>query len=169
MRQWLACALLTGCANFSVRPAGQSDAPGLHFFVPKPYILIWWERDIVVKSGTVLQSLVPRHEVLLLPDLAQRYAITQHAFFSKGDFAFQLRDGWRLESINSKLDTTEVVRMLKDTGLRLIDRTMAQSLTRAPAAEEQTIPPPVLFEPVWDPDAATYIFRPVPLPGLLPP
>lgn len=106
--------LCCGCADFSVAPARGPDAPGVHFFLPKPYVLFWWEREIMWKSGTPIHSLVPRSQVILLPDVSQRYAITQRAWCAKGDFSYHLKDGWRLEAINGTMDTGEFLRAVKE-------------------------------------------------------
>ena len=39
MYRLFALVFACGCANFSVQPAASADAPGIHFFLPKPYLL----------------------------------------------------------------------------------------------------------------------------------
>jgi hypothetical protein len=163
------CVFISSCANFSVQPADGPDSPGLHFFLPKPYILFWWERSITVKSGTVLSSVVPRFQVIYLPDRSQRYTVKQHALLAKGDFAYTLRDGWRLDAINGEVDTTEFLRLLAETGTTALEKAVPRAAP-PPIPETEELPSPVLYELQWNEEHGTYTFRPVPLPGIgLPP
>ncbi len=160
----LVAFLCAGCANFSVAPASGPDAPGVHFFLPKHYMLFWWEREITWKSGTPVHSLAPRSQIVLLPDVSQRYTLTQHAVCAKGDFAYRLADGWRLETINGTLDTGELLRTLKDPATAAVEG----GLARAPGSGDglAPLPPPVLYELVWREDTRSYEFRRVALEGL---
>jgi hypothetical protein len=163
-RGLLAPLLVAGCADFSVRPASDPAAPGLHFFLPKPYILFWWERTVTFKSGGTVDAVSPRFEIIYLPDLAQRYTVTQRAVLAKGDFAYTLANGWSLQTINGGLDTTEALRAVKETGVTAMEKTLGPETAPADPAG-RALPPPVLYEPVWDAKAKTYRFRPVPLEG----
>ncbi|HAK95328.1 MAG TPA: hypothetical protein DCM87_10065 [Planctomycetes bacterium] len=164
MRILLASLLCCGCADFSVAPAGGRDAPGVHFFLPKPYVLFWWEREIMWKSGTPVHSLVPRCQVILLPDVSQRYAITQHAWCAKGDFSYQLKDGWRLEMINGTMDTSEFLRAVREPATAAVEGAFPRAGASADGAP--ALPPPILYELVWRDDARSYEFRRVALEGL---
>ena len=156
--------LCCGCADFSVAPARGPDAPGVHFFLPKPYVLFWWEREIMWKSGTPIHSLVPRSQVILLPDVSQRYAIPQRAWCAKGDFSYHLKDGWRLEAINGTMDTGEFLRAVKEPAAAAVKGAFARAGASADGAPP--LPPPVLYELVWRDDARAYEFRRVALEGL---
>ena len=163
------CAVLGGCANFAVEPASGSDAPGLHFFLPKPYVLFWWERNVTVKSGTVIDAIVPHFQIIYLPDRSERYTVRQHALLATGDFAYTLRDGWCLETVNADMETTELLRLLADTGTVALERAIPRA-AGPPIPETEPLPPPVLYELIWKDDGGTYTFRPVPLPEItLPP
>ena len=159
------CVLMGGCANFRVEPAGGPEASGLHFFLPKPYVLFWWERTVTVKSGQVMASVVPRYQIIYLPDRSERYTVQQNVFFAKGDFKYTLRDGWCLDAVNADLDTTEFLRLLTETGTKAIEKAFAQGAA-PPIPESEELPPPVLFELVWTDTTGTHTFRPVPLPGI---
>ncbi len=160
-----ACLLLSGCADFSVRKARSPEDPGLHFFMPKPYLLVWWERSLTVKSQTVLETVVPHFQILYLPDRRERYTVTQQVFLARGDFAYRLADGWRLEGINGEMDTTEVLRMLAKPAEAAAERAIPRAQAAVPLPQRTPLPPPALFELVWDEGNATYLFKPVKLPG----
>ncbi len=168
IRWILPLVLPAGCANFSVEPAVGPDAPGLHFFLPKPYVLFWWERQVTVKSGTVIQSVVPRFEVVYLPDRAQRYTVTQHAVLATGDFAYRLKDGWSLEAVNGAVDTVEFLDLLKDLGTTALEEAVPTAVA-FPDIPDEHLPPPVLYELVWNDDRGTYEFCAVSLEGFAAP
>ena len=161
MRVPAACVLplVCGCAYLSVEPATGPDDPGVHFFLPKPYLLVSWERPSWSRS-TSPDVLAPRGEIIYLPDVSQRYVITQRVFLAKADFAYALKDGWMLGSVNGGMDTSEFIRAAKEIGVAAIETSGRRSAAPADGTETR-IPTPVLYEPIWSAAKRTYQFRAV--------
>jgi len=166
MRYLVLCFFLAlGCANFRVQPAESPQDGGLHFFLPKPYILVWWERATVVRGTALISTLRPHFEVLYLPDQSQRYTISQYVFLAKGDFSYQLKDGWLLTEVNGRFGTEAPWEAVSGMGKEAVRAVAAQAIRPEPPKGGK-VPPPVLYELRWDPKRRSYVFEQVKLAGL---
>lgn len=151
---------VSGCANFSVeRVTERNKDRGLHFFLPKPHVLIWWEKTATTRGTTTNTVLQPKVEVVYLPDPEERFTITQWAVLSKADFSYKLKNGWQLESIGGKTDTTAALEFLQDTAKIAADA--AARLAAAPPETVEKVPPPRLYELRWDPEKRAIRFQEV--------
>lgn len=111
-----------GCApRVRVRANPQPQDTGIRYYRPKPYLLITSAAQTILSdSGKPVREVVDDRyvqiELQYLPDFSEEYSIDVRSGFGIADVAITLEDGWKLTSINQKLDsqTDENVRAIAE-------------------------------------------------------
>ena len=100
------CALtlaIAGClpATKIIKNPGDCDK-GVRYYRPKPYLLI--KPMINSKTGEPVSGYVTLEQAIM-PDFSEEYSIHVRTGLGSNNTSITLKDGWRLETLNVKLDS----------------------------------------------------------------
>ena len=109
----LLCALLCGCAGYSIQKDGEGK--GYDIYSPDPYLL----RTALTapNSGEITGF---KFDVIWLPNAQKRYRVHSWAGLGKAEFEFNYANGWMLTKVVDKADNTKILESLVDLTKHLI-------------------------------------------------
>jgi len=96
--------LMTGCTPRTI--VRQNPGPrdrGIRYYRPKPYLLV--QPTPVKEDAEVRQDRYVQISLDYLPDFSEEYSINVRTGLGSNDTTITLEDGWKLTSINQKLDS----------------------------------------------------------------
>lgn len=110
--RWLLLApmLLAGCAGVNVSRVTDQNQPGIRYWRPAVYV-------VLQKSVAKDETQTCEYKTLTLPDRSEEYAITFTPGLGTADVSPILYEGWRLDSLNAKLDSKTADNINAVTGL----------------------------------------------------
>ena len=117
---WCLALVFSGCAHVVVRHVADTDkSDGVHFYEPRPYLLIG---DQPTDKGTKGVVHAYTSTIIYLPDKSQRYVVQIKQGWGTVNGSVKLANGWMLDTLGAQTDSKgpetigAVTGLLKEAG-----------------------------------------------------
>jgi hypothetical protein len=148
----LAIGVLPSCASVCVRPAKGADDVGVHYYMPKPYIMV---TRALTDEGTASDAFETK--IVMLPDPNQRRTIVQQPGFGSANASCTLTDGWNLTEFGGEstgTDPADLISAATEVAALLLP---AAAKRGEPGSSDESIPVAVLLGVAMEP-SRSYLF-----------